>query len=115
MKNVLLRRVLKTEKRPYPEPNTTVFKTDPRANKTVFCWALPHHSLFNQVLANPHRYAKDQINDIKAYQAEDLVHFGFQKIELLPDKKITYHPIPGFVDRPLGKSKKSNKSSLILF
>ena len=116
MKNTILRRMVTMEKRPYPEPNTTVFKTDPRADKTVFCWALPHHSLFNQVLANPDRYGKEQVNDIKAYQAENLIHFGFTKIGVSKEKTPVVQAIPGFVDRPLssGKSKGLYKTSLLI-
>lgn len=116
LKNTILRRMIAMEKRPYPEPNTTVFKTLPKANRTDFCWSLPHNTLFEKVLCNPDRHAKDQINDIKAYQAEDLLHFGFTTVGKTKNNNPIYTAIPGFIDRKLGKpkTKKANKISLIL-
>jgi hypothetical protein len=116
LKNVINRRVLTTEKRPYPEPNITVFKTFPKQDKTVFCWSLPHQTLFNQVLANPQRYCKEQINDIKAYLAENLEHFGIKKVGMTKDKRPIIKEIPDFKDRSLknGRDENTFKTSLHL-
>lgn len=113
--NMILRRMVTSEKRPYPEDNTTVFFTDPRKEETRFCWALPHKSVFNQVLCNPNRYGDEQVNDIKAYMAEDLEHFGFKKTRTADDGTPIYQANPTFQDRIM-KRKKTPKyqTSLIL-
>lgn len=115
LKNTLLRRILTTTKRPYPEDNTSVFWTDPRREMTCFCWSLPHKSLFNQVLANPERYGEEQVNDVKAYKAEKMERFGFQYLGL--DKKTNskiYTPIKGFEDRPVTHKKQRISPKILL-
>lgn len=102
--NMLLRRVIKQEKRPYPEPATMVFWADPRSNETLFCWSLPHTTNFSQYLNNTSKYAKEQIKDIVAYQLERLNHFGFQKIGTTEDKTPIYQPISNFKDRKMGNN-----------
>jgi hypothetical protein len=108
LKNVILRRMLTSEKRPYPEPNTSVFYTHPQKEETRFCWALPHKSLFIQVLCNPLRYGAQQINDIKAYQAEDLRHFGFKEVGKTGTGIKLYKPDPSFQDRLMCKKTRVN-------
>ncbi len=103
--NVILRRMVKQEYRPYPEPNTSVFWTDPATNETRFCWSLPHQSTFPQYLENASRYHKDQIKDIVAYNMERMDHFGFYKKGKTEDGTPIYFPLPGFKDRPLHKKK----------
>jgi hypothetical protein len=95
LKNVILRRMITTPSRPYPEPNTSVFWTDPKSQTTRFCWSLPHQTSFTQYLLNPHLYTKEQIADIKAYNAEDLKYFGFHK-----SGKVV-RPIKNWQDRKL--------------
>lgn len=106
LKNVMLRRVIKQEMRPYPEPATIVFWTNPKTHETLFCWSLPHWSEFPIYLENASKYPKDQIKDILAYKLERLDHFGFVKIGEKEDKTPIYRPIPQFKDRPLHKRKK---------
>lgn len=101
LKNTLLRRVLKQEYRPYPEPNTSVFWTDPKTNETLFCWSLPHTSEFINIIHNASKYSKDLIKDIIAYNHERLDHFGFYKAGMTEDKTPIYYPKPGFKDRKL--------------
>lgn len=101
MKNALLRRVLTSDKRPYPEPNTSVFWTDPKTQETRFCWSLPHWSAFPNVLANPKKYGAEEVQDILAYKAEKMERFGFAKAGKTPDGVQKYVPIIGFQDRKL--------------
>lgn len=104
--NVILRRMIKQEYRPYPEPSTTVFWTDPKTQETRFCWSLPHTSNFPQYINNADKYHKDQIKDILAYNLERMDHFGFYKAGKTEDGTPIYHPLEKFQDRPLHKKKK---------
>ena len=103
LKNVFLRRVIKQEYRPYPEPATQVYWTDPKSNETRFCWSLPHTSEFPNYLNNASKYAKEQIKDILAYNKEVMENFGFYKHGITADNTPVYHPIHNFKDRPLKK------------
>ena len=110
--NMILRRMITSEKRPYPEENTTVFFTDPRKQETKFCWALPHRTIFDQVLSNPDRYGAEQVGDIKAYKSERMEHFGFKKVGSKEDGTPVYVSDPAFKDREI-KRKKNIAPSLI--
>lgn len=99
--NVILRRLITSSKRPYPEPNTAVFKTDPKTQETRFCWSLPHQSSFLNYTLNPYHYVKEQIEDIKAYQSENLEHFGFRRIGRTHEGVPLTVEIPNFEDRKL--------------
>lgn len=99
--NMIRRRVIKTEYRPYPEPSTQVYWTNPKTTEVRFCWALPHTSEFPNYLNNASKYAKDQIKDIVAYQKERLDHFGFHKVGVSADKVPIYIPITNFQDRKM--------------
>ncbi len=101
LKNMIKRRVLKQLYRPYPEPNTVVFWTDPKSQETLFCWSLPHQTEFPNILHNASKYSKDLIKDIIAYQKERLEHFGFYKHGMKDEKTPIYYPVPGFKDRKL--------------
>lgn len=105
LKNVILRRLITTTKRPYPEPNTMVFWTSPKTQETLFCWLLPHQTVFNNYLLNPDYYVPEVVEDIKAFLAEDMAHFGFRKTKAQNGKE-TVEPIPGFKDRKMGKENK---------
>lgn len=106
LKNMIMRRMLTTKKRPFPEPNLTVFWTNPKTGETRFCWSLPHKSSFIEYLLNSEAYEKEQVADIKAYKSEDYERFGFKKIPI-PKKnqnekqKYFVFAIPNFKDRPL--------------
>lgn len=99
--NMILRRMITQEPRPYPEPNTTVFWTDPKSKEVRFCWALPHQTTFMNYIENASQYPKEQIKDIIAYNLERLDHFGFYKAGKTKDNIPIYHPIPNFKDRKL--------------
>lgn len=105
LKNVILRRVVKQEYRPYPEPNLTVFWTNPKTHETRFCWSLPHTSSFPNYINNASKYHKDQIKDILAYNMERMDHFGFYKAGKTDKGVDIYHPLPNFKDRPLQTKK----------
>lgn len=97
LKNALLRRIIIKEKRPYPEPATSVWKVDPKGGETFFCWMLPHWSNFPNILSNQDRYHEDLVNDIKAYKNYRLDRFGFKEV-----LGIVYAD-PSFSDRRLKK------------
>jgi len=101
LKNILLRRPILTEFRPYPEENTHVFWTDPKTQETLHCWSLPHRTEFPNILENASRYSREFIRDIYAYCVERLDNFGFYKHGETEDKVPIYFPIPGFKDRKL--------------
>src|SRR5690606_36532079 len=107
LKNALMRRMIEQEKRPYPEPNTSVFWTDPKSQTTKFCWSLPHWTAFDNYLFNNEKYNKEQIEDITAYKNENLEHFGFFRVPVKKKGKdqgaLSYAviPIAGFKDRDL--------------
>lgn len=105
LKNMLLRRVLKQERRPYPEENTHVYWTNPKTQETLFCWSLPHKTSFPNYLENASRYPREQIKDILAYKLERLDHFGFYKAGKTDDDVTVYQPIPNFKDRKLSGKK----------
>lgn len=101
LKNTILRRVIRTEYRPYPEPSTQVYWTNPKTHETRFCWSLPHTSEFPQYLNNANLYSKEQIKDIVAYQKNIMRHFGFAFHGYNEDKIPMYFPIPNFEDRKM--------------
>lgn len=105
LKNVIRRRMIKQEFRPYPEPNTSVWWTNPKTHETRFCWSLPHQTNFDQYLQNASKYHKDQIKDILAYNMERMDHFGFYKHGKAEDGTPIYFPLDNFKDRPLHKKK----------
>lgn len=106
--NVILRRMIVQEFRPYPEPNTSVWWTNPKTQETRFCWSLPHQTTFTQYLENASRYAKEQIKDILAYQMERMEHFGFYKHGTNDEGTPIYFPLSNFQDRPLHKKKRNS-------
>ena len=81
MPRALLRRIIVTKYRPYPEDDTVVFWVEPESNTVEFCWCLPHHTEMNNMLANEFLFEKEMISQIKAWKAVDLYHFGFAKDE----------------------------------
>jgi len=97
--NMIRRRMVETQYRPFPEPNTAVWRHDPVAYKTLFCWAIPHWSVFDQCLANPDYYSDEQLADIKNFKAEKNELFGFVK------HGKGWIPDPNFKDRELDRYK----------
>jgi hypothetical protein len=84
MKNAILRRMIKTKYRPYPEDDTLVFHVNPLYNDVYFCWCLPHWSEMDNVLANHNLYeytkdGKQYVGRIRDWKNVNLENFGFCK------------------------------------
>lgn len=79
MKSALLRRMIKTKYRPYPEDDTIVFYVNPLYNDVYFCWCLPHWSEMENILINKDQYDTQYVGRIRAWKNVDLDHFGFCK------------------------------------
>ena len=82
MKNALKRRPHVSLYRPYPEDNTLVFHCDPRSETIRFCWDVPHHSEFMNILSNSLLYPQEYIKRIKDWCNNDLSSFGFIKVSM---------------------------------
>lgn len=98
MPRAILRRIIKTLYRPYPEDDTVVFWVDPIPNEIRFCWCLPHWSEMDNMLANANLFHVDLINELRAWKRLDLWHFGFCKDEIG-----NWMANPHFEDKPLKK------------
>jgi len=81
MPRALLRRIITTKYRPYPEDDTVVFKIH-RNGDIRFCWCLPHWSEMDNMLANEALFDYDMLKEIKAWKNLNLEHFGFMKDEM---------------------------------
>lgn len=110
IRNAILRRVVHTEYRPFPEPNTSVFWADPVSGEVNYCWSLPHQTLFRQYLSSPSKYAHDTIKFILAYNMERNDIFGFYKHGENEKGVPIYFPIPGFKYKPLINIKNHRKT-----
>lgn len=82
MKNAIKRRLFLTKYRPYPEDNTLVFHVEPKSGRVMYCWDIPHHSEFPNILSNEELYDKEYISDIKRWLRNDLSSFGFIKVSM---------------------------------
>jgi len=78
-KNMILRRMIHTEKRPYPEPGLQVWWVNPSSQEVRFCWELPHWSIFPDIRSNPTEYHSNTLEAVKAYLENHLEYFGFKK------------------------------------
>lgn len=96
MKTCLLRRMIKTKYRPYPEDDTLVFHVEPASQSVTFCWCLPHHTEMDNVIDNANLYETDYVNEIRAWKRLDLFHFGFVK-----DQMGNWKPNPKWVDKKM--------------
>lgn len=101
MPRAILRRMIKTLKRPYPEDDTVVFHVeDPKNNIIKFCWCLPHWSEMDNMLANETLFDPDLILQIRAWKSLDLYHFGFTK-----DPLGNWMANPFWKDKDMGQPK----------
>jgi len=66
---------------------------------------LPHRSNFPNYIENAHKYSKEQIKDIIAYNWERMDHFGFYAAGKTVEGVPIYHPTPNFKDRPLNRKR----------
>ena len=90
MKRALCRRILYFGYRPWPEDDTVVFWKNPKSQELRFCWALPHWSEMDNIIANPEHYDKRYVMQVKAWKAYNLTPFGFvldAKESWVPDKR----------------------------
>ncbi len=86
MKSAILRRMIKSKYRPYPEDDTLVFYVVPLYNQVYFCWCLPHWTEMNNILNAKELYentsdGKQYVGRIRAWKNMQLEHFGFSKTE----------------------------------
>lgn len=110
MPRAILRRMLTTRYRPYPEDDTIVFYVEPETNLVEFCWCLPHWSEMDNMLNNVGLFEPEMIQQIKAWKNFDLWHFGFCK-----DEMGNWKPNPHFKDKKLEVPKpKVHQSNLFL-
>jgi hypothetical protein len=84
MKSAILRRMIKTKYRPYPEDDTLVFYINPVHNEVYFCWCLPHWSEMDNILANHNLYEytesdRQYVARIRDWKNMRLEYFGFCK------------------------------------
>jgi hypothetical protein len=100
MKSCIRRRMLTTLYRPWPEDDTVVFWTDPKACRTLFCWCLPHWSDMDNILKNELLYDSDYVQLIKNWKNLELHPFGFKK-----DYIGRWVPNPEFKDKELTAAK----------
>lgn len=98
MKQALARRLLYFGYRPWPEDDTVVFKKNPKTQDLRFCWALPHWSEMDLVLANENQFEKEFINQIKAWKTYDLRAFGF-----VYDRDLKWIPNPNWEDKKIAE------------
>lgn len=82
MKKALKRRMVTTSYRPYPENNTKVFYTDPKRQRTYYCWELPHHSEIPTILRNFGLHDPEYIKKLQEWMSNDLSNFGFIKVNM---------------------------------
>lgn len=98
MKDAILRRILYFDFRPWPEDDTTVYWKNPKTDELRFCWCLPHSTDMENVLNNPDQYSKEYVDDIRAWKAFDMKHFGFYN-----DSRLKWIPNPKHRDRDPAK------------
>jgi hypothetical protein len=77
MKSAILRRVIFTKYRPWPEDDTDVYWFNPKDQDLRFCWSIPHWSEMDNVLANPEQFDPIMVWMIKGWKSFDLRIFGF--------------------------------------
>lgn len=82
MKNAFKRRIFKLLYRPYPEDNTMVFYVEPKNEIVRFCWDIPHHSEFFNILSNQGLYPAEYVQHIKDWCNGKLENFGFMKVNI---------------------------------
>lgn len=100
MPSALLRRMIKTLYRPWPEDDTIVFRVIPASQTVLFCWCLPHWSEMDNMINGAELWDQDLINQIKAWKAVNLYPFGFDKL-----MDGNWIPKLNWEDQPLGHKK----------
>ena len=97
MKNALVRKIALFKKRPYPEANTLCFKYDHNSKDVKYCWDLPMRHEMENIKLNRDIFEYDVIQDIIAWENNQMEHFGLMK------DKLGEHWVenPHFKDRPM--------------
>lgn len=101
MKNAIKRRIFQSVYRPYPEDNTLVFKVSPKQARVFYCWDIPHHSEFFNILSNQELYDHTYVQNIKNWVNNDLSNFGFIKV------RMNSHSTEGYDEKILNAYKKA--------
>jgi len=101
MKSSMLRRIIYHPFRPWPEDDTTVFWKNPKTQEVRFCWALPHWSEMDNILANPTHFDPEFVSNIQSWKSFDLTCFGFIKDK---DEECEWVPNPNWKDKPIKQS-----------
>lgn len=96
MKSAIARRMLYFGYRPWPEDDTVVFWKNPKTNELRFCWALPHWSEMDNMIANPDQFDPELIEHVKAWKKYDLKPFGFYY-----HKELKWVPNPKWEDKKI--------------
>lgn len=104
MPSMILRRMLTSLYRPYPEDDTLVFFVSPSIGEVRFCWCLPHWTEMNNMLENEGLFDAEMIKEIKAWKDVNLYHFGFRK-----DDFGNWEPNPHFKDKEMKENLTSYK------
>lgn len=108
MPRCILRRLLTTLYRPFPEDDTLVFFVNMSTIEVSFCWCLPHHTEMDNMINNEELYDKNMVQDIKAWKNMNYYIFGFKKDEIG-----NWIPNESFVDKPLQERKFDHTSKFI--
>lgn len=106
MKTAIRRDIHTMVYRPYPEDDTLVFRV--QSGDVKFCWCLPHRSEMYNIMANPDFFEDEMVEEIRAFNNNDLTKFGFVKV----GTGEKWDANPHYVDKPLF-SYKNKKSKLI--
>lgn len=104
MPSAILRRMIDTSYRPWPEDDTDVFKIDPKSLRVFFCWSLPHWSEMDNMIANQHLFSPEMVFQIKAWKDYNLRPFGFY---WHPERK--WIPNPNWKDQSLESYEKKER------
>lgn len=80
MKNALLRRIVTSVYRPYPEDDTLVFRINEDRSEIRFCWCLPHFRDMHDAVKSRDFFDKHYIYMIEKWLENDLRPFGFIKV-----------------------------------
>lgn len=108
MPRAILRRMITTLYRPFPEDDTIVYWADPATNDVRFCWCLPHWSEMLNMLNNSNLFDSSMINQIRDFRNENFWSFGFKKDEIG-----NWVENENFKDQPLKETVHEVKSNLI--
>lgn len=82
MPRAILRRLITTVYRPWPEDDTIAFKVYQSAGQVRFCWCLPHWSEMDNMLSNYMLFDPEMVQQIRYWKNFELGAFGFIKDQM---------------------------------